>query len=100
MSELKGDKKQLIREENLVHQAGYSKCMAHKICLQNDVIKKFLRHSMFIRQYDLSYSLALVHSITSWLVWAEIDFTVHVECYTWPKRTIKQFSTSLTKHAI
>ena len=37
-------------------------------------------HSIQINQYDLSYSLALVHSIPPWLVLAEIDSLVHVEC--------------------
>ena len=39
-------------------------------------------------QKALSYSLALVHSIHSWLVWAEIECTVHIAM---PKRPFDQF---------
>ena len=42
------------------------------------------------------YSLALVHSIPSWLLWAEIECTGHVALLKWP---LKPVSTSLAKQA-
>ena len=41
-----------------------------------------------LEQKALSYILALVHLIPSWLVWAEIECTVHVSL---PKQPINQF---------
>jgi hypothetical protein len=29
-------------------------------------------------QYDLNYSIALAHVTPSWLIWVEIEYTVHV----------------------
>ena len=42
--------------------------------------------SIYITQLDISYSLALVHLIPSWLIWTEIEYTVHVDL---PKNTLK-----------
>ena len=41
-----------------------------------------------IGQLNLSYHLAMVHSIPSWLVWEEIECTVHIAP---PNRPINQF---------
>ena len=39
--------------------------------------------------HNLSYSLALLHLIPSWLVWVEIEFTIH---FALPKQSINQLS--------
>jgi hypothetical protein len=46
--------------------------------------------SDFLQNPYLSLSLALVHSIPSWLVWAEIECAVHFALPKWP---IYQFET-------
>ena len=50
--------------------------------------KMWLTYRPTVYKNGVSYYLALVHLISSWLVWTEIEFTVHVAL---PKLPISQF---------